>query len=403
MTDTDPQVRREQIRQLFTQARFTQPVILLLGLFIVAGLFPVGDAGIILTWFGLLAFVTIIRIVVVSGFFYHIENEELYNFYDRLFLLGLVLSGITWGSVSWITYPSFPMPHMILVVLIVVGITAGSATSLPAMRWYYTCFALPALMPLAVRFFLMDHDNIGLMLGVTIIVYYLGLQRAVFTYHKQLKRMVELAYKNIALAENLQNANIDLTVEISRNQNIRKTVKGREHSLHLLNDIFCDTDRTFAQKLDYLLELGCRMFSMDVGILARIEGRRYEIEAVRSFSNAFSINKDQVFDVTTMVCSQVIRSNKPFHFKNREEAPESVHASMRNFRVDSYIGVTVAVEGKTYGTLSFSSGQSRLMDFDAVDENLLRLMAQWISVNIELNRIRDIHQLREARDEVSGQ
>ena len=88
---------------------------------------------------------------------------------DRWFIGGVGLSGIAWGCVAIFLFPVNSPTHQILIVFVLCGMVAGAAETFAPILPAFAAFALPALTPLAIRFFTIggavyiamgSHDNI---------------------------------------------------------------------------------------------------------------------------------------------------------------------------------------------------------------------------------------------------
>ena len=155
--------------------------------------------------------------------------------YAKLYLVGVIISGIIWGTTPYLTYPAFPMPEMLIVFLVLMGIATGAALSLPASRWYFLAFAIPEMLPLTIRF--IEQGELGYMIAaIGIIVLVPAFYLASLEHYVFMKNMSDLANKNAELASRLQDANIELTVEVAHQQEYEKSVRERDNALQHLND-----------------------------------------------------------------------------------------------------------------------------------------------------------------------
>ncbi|MDH5359973.1 MAG: diguanylate cyclase [Gammaproteobacteria bacterium] len=74
----------------------------------------------------------------------HIENEE---FWQRLFLLGVFLSGAMWGALSLFFIELDDLTYELVILIIVVGISSNSVSTLNASLFAYPLFVFPAILP----------------------------------------------------------------------------------------------------------------------------------------------------------------------------------------------------------------------------------------------------------------
>ncbi len=131
--------------------------------------------------------------------------------------------------------------------------------------------------------------------------------------------------------------------------------------------------------------MGRMRFKTEIGMLSRIESDRYYVIAAQvspgfpfSFNTGDSILLEQTF------CSETIQGEEPISFEAAGNSHWKSHPAYATFfKLEAYIGVRVMVEGKVYGTLSFSSPRRHEEGFKASDRQFLELMAQWVGNEIE--------------------
>ncbi|WP_202219678.1 response regulator [Okeania sp. KiyG1] len=149
----------------------------------------------------------------------------------------------------------------------------------------------------------------------------------------------------------------------------------------------------FNNRLQKLLEMGCKKFGLEIGVLSRIEDNKYTIIAAKTPDN--SILKGEEFDLEKTFIFAAI-AEEPICFESIQYSGFCITVNMA-FQIDAYMGTSVVVGGSVYGTLNFWSPQALNEPFKAVDKELLKLMAQWIGG--ELERQKTANDLAKARDE----
>jgi len=148
-------------------------------------------------------------------------------------------------------------------------------------------------------------------------------------------------------------------------------------------------DLSFDQRLQQLLQMGCRLFGLEVGTLGRVEGKAFEVIAIWLPQDAsFKITQGDVFDLGQTYCREMLQASEPIcleAFDQREAF--SCRLPDATFFLQAGIGTRVLVHDTVYGTLSFSSLTSRDRPFKAVDKQLLKLMAQVVGREIERSTV----------------
>lgn len=186
---------------------------------------------------------------------------------------------------------------------------------------------------------------------------------------------------------------VSVSRDITERKQVEQDLRESESSIRNLYRITSSHQLTFEQQLQGLLAMGRRSFGMNVAVLSKVEGNRYEVIAAQSPHNA--ICPREVFSLSDTYCWETIHAQETIYFESVRLSglPHRQHPKVS---VEAYIGTPVIVAEEIYGTLSFASTVGREEPFRAVDRELLQLMAQWIGG--ELERQQTAEDLAIARD-----
>lgn len=186
---------------------------------------------------------------------------------------------------------------------------------------------------------------------------------------------------------------VSVSRDITERKQVERDLRESESSIRNLYRITSSHQLTFEQQLQGLLAMGRRSFGMNVAVLSKVEGNRYEVIAAQSPHNAICAR--EVFSLSDTYCWETIHSKETIYFESVRLSglPHRQHPKVS---VEAYIGTPVIVAEEIYGTLSFASTVPRQEPFRAVDRELLQLMAQWIGG--ELERQQTAEDLAIARD-----
>ncbi|MBD2517018.1 PAS domain S-box protein [Nostoc sp. FACHB-973] len=154
-----------------------------------------------------------------------------------------------------------------------------------------------------------------------------------------------------------------------------------EAAIRSLHQITSARYLSFESRIQKLLTMGCQVFNLEFGILARVENSRYEVMAAQSPNN--TLKKGDIFDIKQTLCCEVLDTNEPLTIEHTGASRWHNHAAYTAFGMESYIGTRVLVGDQVYSTLSFSSHAPRTEQFKSGHKELLKLMAQWIRSEIE--------------------
>jgi signal transduction histidine kinase len=151
----------------------------------------------------------------------------------KRFVAGLALSGIVWGFVGIFLFPVDSPTHQTLIVFVLCGMVAGAAETFSSVLPAFIAFALPALIPLFIRFLTIGGAVYYAMSAMTLlyIVLTLIIARRINITNR---RLVELKEHFSLMAEERTAANTRLHEEISERLRMEDSLRGSEEQLRLL-------------------------------------------------------------------------------------------------------------------------------------------------------------------------
>lgn len=188
---------------------------------------------------------------------------------------------------------------------------------------------------------------------------------------------------------------------INRKQ-VEQDLLESEASIRALYKVTSAQKLNFGERLQGLLAMGRQRFDLDIGILAQIEGNCYKVVAAQSADNC--VQTGDVFELEQTYCYETLKTRKTISLEHAEFSEWRNHPAYatglrsRGSPLQAYIGTSVVVSGKVYGTLNFSSSIPHLTRrFKAVDKELLQLMAQWVGDEIERSQSQEALQRQYSR------
>jgi CheY-like chemotaxis protein len=171
----------------------------------------------------------------------------------------------------------------------------------------------------------------------------------------------------------------------------------REAALREMYRIIAGGDRSFGQRLEALLDVGCRALEADVGIVSHVEGDDYEVVAARDPDDRFAAGDR--FDLGETYCEVTLANDETTVFE-AIPATDGGHdltdrADYCTFGLESYVGTPIDLCGTTYGVLCFADGGVR-DGFGEWERTIVELMGRWVgdelarrTTKAEIERQRD--------------
>lgn len=149
-----------------------------------------------------------------------------------------------------------------------------------------------------------------------------------------------------------------------------------------LTDLASRRDLAIEERLPLLLEMGCERLGLEIGMMSRVSGGRYEVTAIHA-PEAFPIAAGSAFELADTLCSGTIASERPVTALSSADARWRSGATRDPFHFEAYLGCPIRVHGEARGTLVFASLSPRQARFTATHKDLLVLMAQWVGAELE--------------------
>lgn len=159
----------------------------------------------------------------------------------------------------------------------------------------------------------------------------------------------------------------------------------REQAIRSLYEVTLGVEGSFEERIYRLLAVGCERFGMDIGLLGRVTGDRYEVIAVHLPEDfPFGLAKGDSLYLGQTFEREVVRSTEPLTVESAANSHWRNHPAYTVRRLEAYIGTRVMVQNRVYGTLSFTSRTAR-PPFKPVELEILKLMATYIGTEIARN------------------
>ena len=133
-----------------------------------------------------------------------------------------------------------------------------------------------------------------------------------------------------------------------------------------------------------ILKLEAQVLDMEIGKVCEIEPEKDKNTFIHIYSiPSLNIPKGRVAKLERTFCSIAYKLEEALAINYVAKSKYKDFMCYSYSQQESYIAHQVWVKGKLFGTISFSSSHPRKTDFTEVDKELIRLMANWVSVALE--------------------
>lgn len=207
-------------------------------------------------------------------------------------------------------------------------------------------------------------------------------QREKRYFHKQ--GQIVWILLSVSLLRNSQNEPLYFIAQIqdiTKRKQAEADLRDSETAVRSLYELTAAYQLSFEERFQQLLVMGCQQFNLDFGFLAKVQGSRYEVINVLTPDD--SIAQGDVFDVYRTYCIEALQRGKPVCIEQATQSDWCKHPGYAGFGMESYIGMRIIAFGSIYGVLCFCSHRPAPRAFRSVDHQILKLMSQWVSGELE--------------------
>lgn len=125
---------------------------------------------VLISWLLAIILVSVFRFLLFRAYRRQTRGPDGAQRWRRLFVVGLCLSGILWGSTAVVLFPAQSLPHQAFIAFVLAGMVAGTVGAFSSVSAAFPAFAVPVLIPLVGRC-LITGDEIHLAMGVMVILF----------------------------------------------------------------------------------------------------------------------------------------------------------------------------------------------------------------------------------------
>ncbi|MEG4802089.1 response regulator [Microcoleus sp. ARI1-B5] len=155
-----------------------------------------------------------------------------------------------------------------------------------------------------------------------------------------------------------------------------------ERAIRSLYEVMVGSSGSFDERTARLLAMGCSQFGMDIGLLGRVLGDRYEVLAAYVPQDfPFGFAKGDGFALSRTFEREVLRSSEPISIESAGTTEWRNHPAYAVRRLEAFVGTRVIVQGRIFGTLSFTSRTAK-PPLKPLNFEILKLMGNYIGAEI---------------------
>ncbi|GEM_PF-4151449 len=167
-----PLTQTEQLQNLLKTSKIGILASLLVGLVIVFAERTIYNPSIIIIWYVSLLLISLIRISLIAVYQNAAETDAIkIGVRLRNMRIGAFIAGVIWGSIGILLFSSNDFDHLVFLLFILAGLTAGNTISNASDLPSSIGFSILALSPLTV-YLLLDATEAAVHMGIALVLYF---------------------------------------------------------------------------------------------------------------------------------------------------------------------------------------------------------------------------------------
>ncbi|MFC1883273.1 response regulator [Thermodesulfobacteriota bacterium] len=195
-------------------------------------------------WFSGALLSIIIRLILIRSYKKYSLRVGNPRMWGRLFVFGLALSGLIWGSAGIFLFPLDSTVHQAFLAFVLAGMVAGAVGAFSSLMWAFVAFSFPALLPVFFNLvYIRDEMHIA-MAAMTLLFLILT-----FITAKRINSSTrELFSLKEQFAEMLSNRTVEL---LKSNRRLEKEIEDRKITERALKE----SEKKFRDLFDSISDL----------------------------------------------------------------------------------------------------------------------------------------------------
>ena len=152
-------------------------------------------------------------------------------------------------------------------------------------------------------------------------------------------------------------------------------------SLQRLYAVSADTDLSFEERIQRVLELACERLGLAYGFLTAIDESTQEI--VYATGEHERLQPGERAPLSTAYCRRTIERDALLTVENAVAEGWADDPAYQTYGLACYVGGKVSVAGRPYGTLCFADTETRARSFSETELAFVEVLTTWVSYHLE--------------------
>ena len=201
----DDRLFHEKVNRLYSNQKLGHLATLVNALILAAVQWHKVNHHLLYAWFALAVTATLARIFLSWQFNRQASSSSRAGLWARLFLIGILFSGMTWGLAGILIFPRSSFVHQMFTAFTIGGMVAGAAAVYAALRSAFFAFSLPAMVPVIINA-LSFHDSVHFAMAVMMTLFLIIMVFTSFRNRQVIEDSIRLSFEKQGLLDYLTEA-----------------------------------------------------------------------------------------------------------------------------------------------------------------------------------------------------
>jgi hypothetical protein len=136
------------------------------------------------------------------------------------------------------------------------------------------------------------------------------------------------------------------------------------------------------EKLATLLRAGCGAFGLEIGLVARASGERFEVVAWHG-PPLPGLARGSVLPLAGSWCERTLAAGRPLAITDSAASSSAEHLARATLGLQAWLGAAIPSGGERFGALAFAARAPLARPLTATDKDLVALMARFVGLEID--------------------
>jgi signal transduction histidine kinase len=170
--------------------------------------------------------------------------------WEHHYLFGVALNGVLWGIAGFFFFIGHSSVHQLFLAFVLAGMTAGSVTTLSAVRGAYLAFLAPALLPYGIQ--LVSHGGEVHLAMAAMLLLFISMMAIISTrLHRTVEESLRLRFDNLDLLNDLKLAKDRQELA---NRELAAQIEARRHAQDALQKSYAELEQRVRERTEKLAQ-----------------------------------------------------------------------------------------------------------------------------------------------------